>query len=312
MSASRIFLELAAATILVAGMTAAPLAAQEPAGPTNLPAPPEVVRIPNRPAPDKAPLPPEEIIRRFGQAEEAVSLALGNFTYRRTIRLEEFGEDGKPSGRAESVMQMTVEADGSRRFRPGPRTESTLRYAELEPDALEVLGRMPIFPFATPQLPKYNITYQTAEPVDALTTYVFKVEPRQLSRTAAYFSGVIWVDDHDFAVVKTYGKWVTELGELTLPNLPFTFYESYRQYVANKYWMPAYTSSDGFLGSGDARVPVRLTIRWEDYKPIAPGTSPAAAVPASPPAQAPPAPAPIAPAPVDPNRPTLAPRPAHR
>ena len=307
MNALGTYLKLTAAATLLAGWASISLAAQAPTGPITLPAPPEIVRLPNRPAPEKAPLPPEEIIRRFAQQEDAVSLAFGGFTYRKTIRLEEFGEGGKPSGRAEVITQMTVEADGSRRPRPVGRQESTLRFAGLEPDVLEVLGKMPVFPFATPQLPHYDITYQAAEPVDDLMTYVFKVTPRQLSRTAAYFSGVIWVDDRDFAVVKTYGKWVTETGEVTLTDLPFTFYETYRQYVAGKFWMPAYSRSDGFLGGGDTRVPVRLTIRWEDYKPIAAGNAPAAAAPIAPAVQAPAASVP--PPPADPDRPTLAPRP---
>ena len=302
MIAVRAFLQCAVAALLM-NWISVPAAAQAPAGPTNLPAPPEVVRLPNRPAPEKAPLPPEQIIARFGQYEDALSLALGSFTYRRMVRLEEFGPDGKPSGRAESVTQMTVEAAGSRRPRPGPRTESTLRFTELEPDVLETISRIPVFPFATAQLSKYDFTYQTAEPVDDLMTYVFKVTPRQVSRTAAYFSGVIWVDNRDFAVVKTYGKWVTETGEVTLGELPFTFFETYRQWVAGKYWMPAYARSDGYLGSGDARVPIRLSIRWEDYKPI-PGAAPAPLPAAAPPA----APAPAAQMPDDPDRPTLAPR----
>ena len=291
MSVQRIVLHF---TLVAAGVAclvircAAPLAAQAPAGPTTLPAPPDVIRLPNRPAPEKAAVPPEEIIRRFAQHEDAVSAALGQFTYRKTIRLEEFGEDGKAAGRAEVITQMTVEADGSRRPRAVGRPESTLRLAGLDPDSLEVLSQMPLFPFATPQLPKYEITYQAAEPVDDLMTYVFKVTPRQLSRTTAYFSGVIWVDDRDFAVVKTYGKWATETGEVTLPDLPFTFYETYRQFVANKYWMPAYTRSDGFLGRGDFRVPVRLTIRWENYRPVSAGNASAAPSPPDPAASTPP------------------------
>jgi hypothetical protein len=132
------------------------------------------------------------------------------------------------------------------------------------------------------------------------------VTPKQVSRAAAYFSGVIWVDDRDFAVVKTYGKWITETGDVTLGELPFTFFETYHQYVAGKYWMPAYARSDGFLGSGDARVPVRLTIRWEEYKRV-PGTD-AAPPSASPAASTPAEPAPAALPSDDPNRPTLAPR----
>jgi hypothetical protein len=145
-------------------------------------------------------------------------------------------------------------------------------------------------------------------------TYIFRVNPKQLSRTAAYFSGVIWIDDRDFAVVKTFGRWVTETGDVTPSNLPFNYYETYRTYVTGRYWLPAYTRSDGTMGGGTARVPVRLTLRWEDYRPI-PGTTPvevpqfssAPTVPAEPPPAAAPPPA-ASPAP-DPERPTLAPRP---
>jgi hypothetical protein len=302
MNGLRICLRLASVLALV-GAAATSLAAQAPAGPTNLPAPPDVVRLPNRPAPEKAPMPPEEIVRRLGQYEDSLLPAFGEFTYRRTIRLEEFGPDGKVSGRAEAVTQMTIEADGSRRARSTGQRESTLRFTALEPDILEILGKMPVFPFATEQLVKYNITYQASELVDDLMTYVFKVTPKEVSRTTAYFSGVIWVDDRDFAVVKTYGKWVTETGDVHFGELPFTFFETYRQHVAGKYWMPAYARSDDFLGSGNARVPVRLTIRWEGYEAI-----PAASFSAPAPVPAPTLSAPAAPPPSDPDRPTLAPR----
>jgi hypothetical protein len=182
-----------------------------------------------------------------------------------------------------------------------------LHYTELEPDVLEIISQIPILPFGTAQLPKYNITYQAAEPVDDLMTYVFQVTPRQVSRTAAYFSGVIWVDDRDYAVVKTFGKWVTETGDVTMGELPFSFFETYRQYVANKFWMPAYARSDGFLAKNGARVPIRLTIRWEEFKPI---SAPGAPVPPAPGAasESSAAPPPAAQPPAEGDRPTLAPR----
>jgi hypothetical protein len=142
---------------------------------------------------------------------------------------------------------------------------------------------MPIFPFATSQLAKYDFTYQTTEAVDDLTTYVLKVAPKRLDRSTAYFSGVIWVDDRDFAVVRSYGKWVTETSDVTLPDLPFVLYETYRTYVGNRYWMPAYLRSDGFIGATEPRIPVRLTIRWENYAPIQRPTAPAAPAAPDPP-----------------------------
>lgn len=260
------------------GANLPPLAAQQ--GPIAPSKTPEVVRIPTNPAPEKPPIPTEEIIRRFSAQEDAYARALGNYTYRRTVRLQELGPDGRATGQAEVVNEIVVGDDGSRRQRPVSRSDSTLHVLELEPDALEALGRIATFPFGESQVSDYNFVYQASEPVDDLTTYVFRVTPRKLDRTHAYFSGLIWVDDHDLAVVRSFGKWVTELGDYTLPDLPFNMFETYRQAVSNKYWMPAYSRSDASAEQSGARVPVRLVVLWDHYTPL--GGAKPSPVPAAP------------------------------
>ena len=44
-----------------------------------------------------------------------------------------------------------------------------------------------------------------------------------------YFDGLVWIDNHDLAIVKSYGKWMTEIGPITPPGLPFTMFETYRE-----------------------------------------------------------------------------------
>jgi hypothetical protein len=255
------------------------LAAQQ--GPLPPSRAPEVVRIPTNPAPEKPPIPPEEIIRRFSAQEDEYARALGNYTYHRTVRLQELGADNRPTGQSEVVTEIVVADDGSRRQRPVSRSDSTLHVLELEPDALEALGRMATFPFGESQVSDYNFMYQASEPVDDLTTYVFRVTPKRLDRTHAYFSGLIWVDDHDLAVVRSFGKWVTEQGDYKLPDLPFNMFETYRQPVSNKYWMPAYSRSDSSADQTSGSVPVRLTVLWDHYTPIGgkPSPTPAPAAP---------------------------------
>ena len=111
---------------------------------------------------------------------------------------------------------------------------------------------------------------RTQQLVDELSTYVFQVKPRQLERTHAYFDGLVWVDDHDLAIVKTYGKWVTETGDAQTSKLPFTIFETYRQPIANKYWLPAYSRSDGSYDNRGITVPVRLIIRLDQYAALPP------------------------------------------
>src|SRR5207245_8966173 len=82
---------------------AVPLAAQEPVGPQTPPKAPEIVRIPSRPETpaEQPPIAPDEIIRRFSAQEDQLARLFVTYGYRKTVRLEEIGPDGKASGQAE-------------------------------------------------------------------------------------------------------------------------------------------------------------------------------------------------------------------
>ena len=251
-----------------AGFFAAPLAAQEPAGPQTPPQAPKIVRIPTRPETpaEQPPIAPDEIIRRFSAQEDQLARLFATYGYRKTVRLEEVGPDGKVSGQAEISSSSLPVSDEARRKAAG-EPQSTLKYLSLERDDIEALSKVPAFPLVGSNLPKYEITYEGKQLIDELNAYVFQVKPRQLERARAYFDGLVWVDDHDLAIVKTYGKWVTETGDARASQLPFTIFETYRQPVANKYWLPAYSRSDGSFDNKGSSIPVRLIIRWDQYAP---------------------------------------------
>ena len=140
-----------------------------------------------------------------------------------------------------------------------------------------MLAATPVFALTTPQLSKYQITFQGKQPLDELSAYVFDVKPRGVDRAHAYFSGVVWVDAQDLVIVKTIGKWVTEMGDVTSSVLPFTVFETYRQKVGKNLWFPAYSRSDDSIQAGDTRVPLRIIIRWTDFTQI--GSAPPAGTP---------------------------------
>jgi hypothetical protein len=260
---------LATLAASAAGFFPIPVAAQQPVGPQTPPKPPDVVRIPTRPgAPaEQPPIAPDEIIRRFSAQEDQLARLFVTYGYRKTVRLEEIGSDGKVSGEAEIISSSLPVSDETRRKTAG-EPQSTLKFLNLERDDIEALAKIPAFPLVSSNLPKYEITYEGKQPVDELSTYVFQAKPRQLERAHAYFDGLVWVDDHDLAIVKMYGKWVTEIGDAQASKLPFTIFETYRQPVAKKYWLPAYSRSDSFFATGVLTVPVRLVIRWDQYAPL--------------------------------------------
>jgi hypothetical protein len=262
-----------------------PANAQDAQGPLT-PAPSEEHKVrrlgtePEAPAPPS--LPPEEIIRRFSQKEDEFLAARPNYGARKTIRIDEFGPDGKLGGQFLMVTETTRAPNGQVINKVVQKPQSTLHYFNLETEDVKELDRIPAFPMASSQLVKYDLKYIGEEQVDEIDCYIFKVKPKALDRTHAYLDGLVWVDTKYLEVVKTYGKWVNELGEVRSATLPFTLFETYRENVDGKYWFPNYERSDDTLHLKDVTVPVRLVIKWTDFKPL-PGAAPAALPQALPP-----------------------------
>jgi len=231
---------------------------------------------PEAPAPPS--LPPDEIIRRFSAKEDQFLAARPNYGSRKTIRIDEFGEDGKPAGQFLMVTETTRAANGQVISKVVQKPQSTLHYFNLETEDVKELDRIPAFPLTSSQLAKYDLKYIGEEQVDEIDCYIFKVKPKVLDRTHAYLDGLVWVDTKYLEVVKTYGRWVNELGDVRSATLPFTLFETYRENVDGKYWFPNYERSDDTLHLKDVSVPVRLVIKWTEFKPLpATGAAPAAA-----------------------------------
>ena len=77
-------------------------------------------------------------------------------------------------------------------------------------DFSDLEKRLP-FVLTIDDIPQYNIKYLGQQKQDELNTYVFDVGPKAIEKNQRYFEGRIWVDDHDFQIVKTYGKSVPDL-----------------------------------------------------------------------------------------------------
>jgi len=225
-------------------------------------------------------LPPDEIIRKFTQKEDEFLAARPNYGYKKTIRIDEFGEDGKPAGQFLMVTETTRAPNGQVISKTVQKPQSTLRYFNLESEDVRELDRIPAFPLTTSQLAKYDLKYIGQEQVDEIDCYIFKVKPKALDRTHAYLDGLVWVDTKYLELVKTYGRWVNELGEVRSATLPFTLFETYRENVDGKYWFPNYARSDDTLHLKDVNVPLRLVIKWTDFKVLPAMAAPPADAPA--------------------------------
>ena len=126
---------------------------------------------------------------------------------------------------------------------------------------------------------------QGKDQLDEISCYIFEVKPKVVERKNAYFQGIVYIDDKYLEVVKTYGSWVNDLGDMkSSPQLPFTMFETYREFIDGRYWFPTYARSDETLHLKNQDIPVRMVVKWSDFKPL---VSSASAQPGSAPATAP-------------------------
>jgi hypothetical protein len=282
-------LVIAALTAVALVLSPAVVCAQDDGqGPMAPPPKYEVKRIPSVPHPGPPPIPQEEIIRRLAAAEDAARKAYETYDFMQTIRIEELST---PGGRFTVTGEEYTRPDGQRMWRVVKPPESSLKLTHYSFEDVRTITALPVFFLTSDQVANYEFLYAGQQKLDELNTYVFQVKPKQLSRTQRLFQGVVFVDDQDLAIVETYGKFVTELLEEGA-KLPFDLFETYRENFQDKYWLPTYTTSDDYLGSGDDQFQLRLVIRSSGFKlnasatpPSDPNSAPAPA-PAAAPARA--------------------------
>ncbi len=215
---------------------------------------------------ENPPLPPEEIIRKFADKEEAFRRARDGYVYRQTVKIEVLTLDGGRTGEEYFMVSDILFDDKGRRIEKVVKSPpSTLRSIILMPEDLADIQNIYPFVLTISHIGKYNVTYLGKEKVDELDTYVFDVSPKSIEKEERYFEGKIWVDDQDLQIVKTYGKTVYQITKKNR-DARFPRFETYRQNIDGKYWFPTYTKADDVLQFPSGNVRVREIVKYENYK----------------------------------------------
>ncbi|HET7208753.1 MAG TPA: hypothetical protein VFI95_19405 [Terriglobales bacterium] len=208
---------------------------------------------------------PEEIIQRFAAKEKQFKEARENYTYRQDVKVQTLDGD-TVDGEYHQVFDVTFDDKGHKVknvvFAPQPTLE---RIMMTEEDMDDIENRLP-FVLTSDEIPEYNILYVGQQKEDELHCYVFDIAPKQIVGKKRYFQGRIWVDDHDFQIVKSYGKNVPDIRKKKGNENLFPSYTTWREQVDNKYWFPTYTRADDTLHFSTGDVKIREIVKYEDYK----------------------------------------------
>src|SRR5262249_20866916 len=168
------------------------------------------------------------------------------------------------TGKWEQISDIVFDRGGKRYEKVVRAPMDTLKGLILTQQDMQDLQDVQPFVLTTPDLPKYLIRYLGKETLDEISCYAFAVKPKKLEPGQRYFQGIVWVDDQDLQIVKSYGRGTGQLKRNE--DQQFPKFETYREQIDGKYWFPTYTLADDTLHFRDQDQRIRQTVRYEEYK----------------------------------------------
>jgi len=207
----------------------------------------------------------DEIIHRFATKEKEFKEARDQYTYRQDVRVQTL-EGDTVDGEYQQVFDVTFDDKGHKVKNVVFAPQATLqRIMMTEEDIDDIENRLP-FVLTSDELNEYNILYVGLQQEDELHCYVFDIAPKQIEGKKRYFQGRIWVDDHDFQIVKTYGKTVPDIRKKKGQENLFPSFTTWREQIDGKYWFPTYTRADDTLNFSTGGVRIREIVKYSNYK----------------------------------------------
>ena len=209
----------------------------------------------------------DEIIQKFAAKEKQFKIAREQYTYTQDVKVQTL--DGETvDGEYHQVTDVLFDDQGHRIEQVvfAPQT-SLQRVTMTQSDYDDIRNRLP-FVLTSDDIGKYQVMYVGKQKEDELGTYVFDIAPKVIEKGERYFQGRIWVDDHDFQIVKTYGETVPQVHNAKHPekeNLSPKF-TTWRQQIDGKYWFPTYTRAEDTLHFAAEEVRMRYMVKYTNYK----------------------------------------------
>jgi hypothetical protein len=207
----------------------------------------------------------DEVIKHFAAKEKEFKEARDQYTYRQDVKVMTLDGDTQ-DGSYQQVFDVTFDDKGHKIKNVVFAPQSTLqRIGMTQEDFDDIENRLP-FVLTADEISEYDILYVGQQKQDELNTYVFDVAPKQIVGKKRYFQGRIWVDDHDFQIVKTFGKTVPDIRKKKDSENLFPKFTTWREQIDGKYWFPTYTRAEDTLRFSIGDVKIREIVKYTNYR----------------------------------------------
>lgn len=212
-----------------------------------------------------ASLDPAEVLKRAATNEEKARDLEREFSYRKDILIQTFGEAGSVRGQLRRVSEMGYDDLGNRveRVLLSPPSPLASLLGTQQPDFKTLLGVDPFF-LTTEGQARHTITFVAKQKIDDLETLAFELEPKdpkKIAKDNRPFKGKIWVDERDLQMVKCEGRAVTAKDERER----FPKFEYYRENVEGNLWLPSVVIAKDVLDLPRYDLPIKVEIKYTGY-----------------------------------------------
>jgi len=205
------------------------------------------------------------IIQSFAAKETVFRQARQRYTYTQDVTVSASCRGALP-GSYHLIADLTADDNGNWLERV-KATDSTLRCIEITYEDLKTFSNQFLMLLTTDDIQNYRVNF-VGQQQDDLHCYVFDVSPVAVQPGKPQFEGRIWVDSHDFFIVKSYGTIaIKRKKKRNRQNLlpPVT---TWREQIDGRYWFPTKTRANEVLhfATGDMRIDELVTLA--NYKPM--------------------------------------------
>jgi len=209
--------------------------------------------------------PPAGLLKKIAQGETATAQARENYTYRQSVTIQEFDDQGKITGQYREVRDITFSPNRVRYEQVVEPAKSTLTRIKLTPEDFADLRNVQPFLLTMDNLALYEGQYKGEETMDGQQCFVEYIRPKQILSQVRFFEGTLWVRESDLAVVRSEGQAVPQIETTKEQNL-FPHFTTMRRQIDGKWWFPVETYADDTLFFRDWPQRIRVEIRYLNYK----------------------------------------------
>lgn len=209
--------------------------------------------------------PPPDLAKRVAQRETETAHAQSNYTYRQSLTIDEFDNNGMIVGNYWEQRDIIFSPKQERTERMLDRPFDNLHRIKLTDEDFRDLREVQPFLLTRDQAFLYETHFRGEESMDDVDCYLLQIQPRQILQGQRLFDGMLWVDKKDYSIVRSEGQAVPQIRTTKNENL-FPHFTTLRDKVDGNFRFPVTTYGDDTLYFRTGPQRIRMVIRYSQYK----------------------------------------------